>query len=686
MEVADPRSGPIDEPIPESPEEPQTEGREPVRVLLVGDGAAIPKIHQQLTDASANGSYNVAGVETLAEGFGAIVSAEYDVYVVDHYVGVRTGFDLLARINEEGIKAPIVFVAGASDHGTGVTAVGAGAACYIVEDAIESDVLRRCLVQAMEQQTTLSQLDQAGVAVDGVPPTKAQILSHIAERLRNPAAEILDAARDSLMYALPAHTVESLASIEDQANGLLTLANDLVDLSMLEAGHLEFAAAEFSLRGLVSNVKRLLDPATTARPAEVVDEVADDVPDVLVGDPGRLRRIIARFVESVTERTSTDRVTLGIAVAERNTTTVTLRFAIDAVPTGDQPASDEALPSADDEPVAIGLPVVLETLSRMGGRVSVDGEERQSPGIKFTIRLQLVADPVVAEQQQVEGASSDRPVLIISDSITDRRSMVKTLGEAGMEHVVATSVDEWMETRAATIDNPEKPALALIDSSKDSFAEADRFTQRAPSLIPIVVISSSGRRGDAARCRHHGISGYLAKPIEPSDLVDVVRSTMKLADSGDRTTLVTRYWVRDGRPSLRVLVVDDSQTNRFLMTRMLEERGHSTTVAADGLEAVEMVERANFDVVLMDVMMPGMDGLEATRLICERRANPSDRPLIIGVSAFTDDTSQERGRAAGMATFLAKPIRPDDLYAAVEQQLPTATEVDTEPEAEIAAG
>jgi CheY-like chemotaxis protein len=119
------------------------------------------------------------------------------------------------------------------------------------------------------------------------------------------------------------------------------------------------------------------------------------------------------------------------------------------------------------------------------------------------------------------------------------------------------------------------------------------------------------------------------------------------------------------------------------MTRMLEERGHSTTVAADGLEAIEMLERADFDVVLMDIMMPGMDGLEATRIICERRTNPASRPLIVGVSAFTDDTSLERGRAAGMAAFLAKPIRPDDLYAAVEQKLPEAL---TGPEAEVSAG
>ena len=131
MHTTDPGSGPTNEPIPENLPTAGTDDHGPIRVLLIGDGAAIPKIHQRLNDAASNGSYAVDGVGTLAEGFGAIVAAEYDVYVVDHYVGVRTGFDLLARINEEGIKAPIVFVAGGNDHGTGVTAVGAGAACSI---------------------------------------------------------------------------------------------------------------------------------------------------------------------------------------------------------------------------------------------------------------------------------------------------------------------------------------------------------------------------------------------------------------------------------------------------------------------------------------------------------------------------------------------------------------------------
>ena len=655
---------------------PQADSHEvpALRVLLVGDGAAMPQIRQHLTDDANEGRYQVQQVATIADGFGAIVAAGSDVYVVDHYVGVRTGFDLLARISEDGIKAPIVFVAGAGDHGTGVTAVAAGAACYVVEDGIDSDRLEQCIVQAMEQQTTLSQLNHAGVAIEGGPPTKAQILSHIAERLRNPAAEILDAARDSLMYALPAHTVESLASIEDQANGLLTLANDLVDLSMLEAGQLEFASAEFSLRGLIGNVKRLLDRSAQASSIAVVEVVSPDVPDLLVGDPGRLRRIIARFIESVMERSSGDRIRLDVEESERNTTTVTLLFKIS--PLGQRPtlsASDDDADLTDDTTVALGLPVVLETLSRMGGRVSVDDNEHEPSGIQFMIRLQMRAEATEPVKPESERPTIDRPVLVIADAISDRRELVKILSDAEIPHVVTTSIDDWLATRESSIDNPEIPILALIDSTKDSFAEADRFSQRAPALVPIVIVAASGRRGDAARCRRHGVSGYLAKPVEPSDLIDVISSTIALAESGDQTTLVTRFWIRDGRPSLSVLVVDDSQTNRFLMTRMLEERGHSTTTASDGFEALETLERADFDVVLMDVMMPGMDGLEATRIICDRRSDPTDRPLIVGVSAFTDDTSRDRGRDAGMSVFLAKPIRPDELYAAVEQQVQEET-------------
>jgi CheY-like chemotaxis protein len=317
----------------------------------------------------------------------------------------------------------------------------------------------------------------------------------------------------------------------------------------------------------------------------------------------------------------------------------------------------------------LGIPVALETVSRMGGHVTVGSEPGQPGSIQFTVRLGISTDevqprPVVDVQPPLEN-----PILIIADSLDDRRSIVKTLGESGLPYVVNSSVEEWVAARQTNGNAAVVPSLAIIASTDDSFSSCDRFRAFAAD-VPVIVIASTGRRGDAARCREHGVRGYLAQPMDPGDLVDAVKATTALVDAGDTSTLVTRHWLRDGRRSLHVLVVDDSPTSRFLMTRMLDQRGHSTESACDGAEAVGAFERDKFDVVLMDIMMPGIDGLEATRLIRAKDAGSIQRPLVIGVSAFTDQTNTDRGRDAGMDAMLDKPLRPDDLFALIEQQTP----------------
>jgi len=161
--------------------------------------------------------------------------------------------------------------------------------------------------------------------------------------------------------------------------------------------------------------------------------------------------------------------------------------------------------------------------------------------------------------------------------------------------------------------------------------------------------------------------------MDPGDLIEAIKATTALVEAGDTSTLVTRHWLKDGRRSLRVLVVDDSPTSRFLMTRMLDQRGHSAQSACDGAEAVDAFERDAFDVILMDIMMPGVDGLESTRVIRAQDVGSIQRPLIVGVSAFTDQANTERGHDAGMDAMLEKPIRPDDLFALIEQQTPANT-------------
>jgi len=676
--VTDSASDQPDRATSEPPVESESTSVRPLRVLIVDDGDAMPGVLRQLSDGIQSGRYVVDRAATLADGFGAILGETHDVCVVDHHIGARTGFDLLARITDEGLHIPIVFVAEPGDHGTGVTAVGAGASCYIVEDSMGSEHLDQCLHQAVEERRTLSRLTSAGVAVDGGTPTKAQIFSHIAERLGDPAAAILEATRTTLGSDLPAPVAKSLAAIEDQASTILTLAHDLNDLSLLESGRLQFDAAPFSLKGLVSSVRRITGSASTSDGVELVEVVSTDVPDSLIGDPGRLRLVLVRFVDNVARRSSSDRILLKINVTEIAPETVTLRFEVTAI---DLPPVDEPAAGADESPDAdgdlleigshgvLGIPVALETVSRMGGRITVTSEPGAPESIQFTIRLETGADEAASRPAIDHRTPFEESVLIIADALEDRRSIVKTLSESDLPYVVNSSVEEWAASRQTNGNMVAVPALAVVASPDDSFAPCDRFRELAPN-VPVVVIASTGRRGDAARCREHGARGYLAQPMDPGDLVDAIKATRALAESGDTSTLVTRHWLRDGRQSLHVLVVDDSSTSRFLMTRMLEQRGHSTESACDGIEAVDLFERDKFDVILMDIMMPGVNGFESTRFIRERDSGSIQRPRIIGVSASTDEGSKARGHDAGMDAMLEKPLRPDDLFALVEQQTP----------------
>ena len=662
----------------EPPVGPASNDVRPLRVLIVDDGDAMSWVLQQLTDGIADGRYVIARATTLADAFGAIAGGDHDVCVVDHHIGVRTGFDLLSRLADEGLHVPIIFVAEPGDHGTGVTAVGAGASCYIVEDSIGSEHLDQCLRQAVEERRTLSRLTSAGVAVDGGTPTKAQIFSHIAERLSDPATAILDATRTTVGSELPAHAVESLAAIEDHVATILTLAHDLNDLSMLESGRLHFDAAPFSLGGLISGVKRIAKSTSSSSDVELIDEVSPSIPDTLIGDPGRLRLLLVRFIDNVARRTSSSRILLTIDVEEREHESVTLRFDVAAmdVPPVDKPSEPEGESvgfrgSLSDSLGygALGIPVALETVSRMGGHITVGNKPGQPDCIQFTVRLGIGEDedlsrPVVDVQTRFED-----PILVIAGSLDDRRSIVKTLSESGLSYVINSSIEEWIASRRTNGNAATLPSLAVVTATDESFSSCDRFREIAPD-VPVIVIASTGRRGDAARCREHGVRGYLPQPVDPGSLVDAIKATTELVKAGDTSTLVTRHWLRDGRRSLRVLVVDDSPTSLFLMTRMLDQRGHSTDSACDGAEAVDAFERDTFDVILMDIMMPGVDGLEATRVIRARDAGSTQRPLIVGVSAFTDQANMDRGRDAGMDALLEKPIRPDDLFALIEQPTP----------------
>jgi CheY-like chemotaxis protein len=203
--------------------------------------------------------------------------------------------------------------------------------------------------------------------------------------------------------------------------------------------------------------------------------------------------------------------------------------------------------------------------------------------------------------------------------------------------------------------------LAVED---DPFHTFERFTSGLSSRIPVIVVVPSGRRGDATMCRDLGVAGYLAGPVAPGDIGDTVKAVIGLANKGDRTTLVTTHWLREGRSSLKILIADDSPTNLRLTTRMLENRDHSVTAVENGRLAVEAIRLGSFDVVLMDLQMPIMDGIEATAAI---RADEGGRNVHLPIVAITAYDDRQRCIDAGMDGYLTKPYRPQELFETVER-------------------
>jgi CheY-like chemotaxis protein len=260
-------------------------------------------------------------------------------------------------------------------------------------------------------------------------------------------------------------------------------------------------------------------------------------------------------------------------------------------------------------------------------------------------------------------ASEEVPVLVISDAEDERRRLVTTLGENKMSPIAVAHLEPAFSAiqRAAERGSPIRAVVLAMGD--DPFHFYERFRSAFVERIPVVITVPSGRRGDANACRELGVAGYLAGPYEPSDVGDMVKAVIELARRGE-TTLVTSHWLREGRTSLRVLVADDSPTNLKLTTRMLENRDHSVTAVENGRLAVEAMRLEPYDVVLMDLQMPVMDGIEATAAIRAEEGAKGRRVPIVAITAYDD---RQRCIDAGMDGYLAKPYRPQELFETVER-------------------
>jgi CheY-like chemotaxis protein/HPt (histidine-containing phosphotransfer) domain-containing protein len=343
----------------------------------------------------------------------------------------------------------------------------------------------------------------------------------------------------------------------------------------------------------------------------------------------------------------------------------------------------------------LGLAIASQLVRMMGGEIWVESEPGKGSTFQFTARFGLPAAPGITPASTKHIVLRDLPVLVVDDNATNRRILEETLRSWEMNPVLAGSGDAALAALQEAKHSGRPYSVVLTDAQMpgmDGFTLVEKIRQD-PELAGVIImmLSSVGRRGDAARCRELGVAAYLTKPIGRSDLLEaLLRTVGKGDDQSGPEPLVTRHSIRESRRPLRILLAEDNAVNRALGTRLLEKRGHKVVTARNGEEAVALIESASpaeFDVVLMDIQMPEIDGFQATAAIREKEKETGNHIPIIAMTAYALKGDRERCLAGGMDGYIAKPIEPCALFATIESLVPANGEAaewrpdETQPEA-----
>lgn len=515
---------------------------------------------------------------------------------------------------------------------------------------------------------------------------KSQFLANMSHEIRTPMNGVIGAADLLGDTELTPLQGEYLQMITQSADSLLHLINDILDFSKIEAGRLELETAPFHLRDELADTMQAFSGRATQKGLELACHVALDVPDDLQGDRHRLRQILVNLVGNAIRFTEKGEVVLDVRVEKQGNNYVGLHFAVSDTGTGialdKQKMIFEAFSQADTSSTrrfggtGLGLTIATQLVTLMGGRLEVESKPTIGSIFHFSLPFTL-AEERAPDEQTLQPSLHGLPVLIVDDNETNRRILEEMLRGWGMKPHTADSGVHALASlrRMATTGRPYR--LVLLDMLMpvmDGIAVADAIAaETAIGKPPVIMLSSAHKDDVVRRAETLGISHFLLKPVRQSELLETIFAVLGVTTN--EAAVAAQDVPAEIRPQ-KVLVAEDNAVNQRLVQRLLERRGHMPTIVGDGAEAVAALSNGTFDLVLMDVQMPNMDGFQATAAIREREKQAGGHIPIIAMTAHAMRGDRERCLAAGMDGYVSKPLRSEDFYAAIEsygQDLAAAT-------------